>query len=906
MAGEDEVLRLDADGSGFDETLLNADEYVQQLTESLATLAENAGDLSALDEEMATVADGAAQMAGGIDLASLSLSEFLAYMAEADAELGGVYEALLADSQGMDQLAASSATASESVVETGTAAEETGLEFESMLGPLTMIITAASLAGGALLGMGMSGQKGEALLRGMAGASQQDIQGLQQDALLLGETMDQASSGFYQVESAGYAGKDALEVFTDASKLAEGAGASQQDVMSATTAIMHDYNAAAGDVTHYTDLEAEAVLRGKQSMSDFASAIGPLASAGENVGLSFDQVAAAEATMTQINPHVAQDAQQLTGLFNTLSPTMGTTVSTAKKLGLAFDEQKYSSLDLLGKLQYLSDISGGTSTSAFKALTGGIHGSTAAIDLLKNNASSLIGNLDAMGHSTGATQQAFDQFENTVPAHLDKVGASFSIFATKFMDAIGPKVIPVIDHLSSAVSTMGDWILQHTDLLVPALGALAAVIGTVLVGAIVSFVIASWPVILILTAIGVVIGGIIYAFTHWGQIMNEVHTIMKNPVIEAVWHTLQSIGAFLVSTFTPVWHQLVSTFQTQLVPAWQNLVKAVQPAIPFFQLIGAIIGAILVVAIIMLISTIAGLVRGFGEMLPGIIRAVGGVIQVFSGFVQVFLGIVGFFVDLFTGHFDKLARDLGTIWGGIVEIFDGAWHVVTGLFLAALGFILGYISGFASTFLGSIANLGSMLGVKIPELISQIGDWFGKLPQMALQWATDMINNFANGIKDGAGKIGDAIKGIAGDIKSFLGFSLPEQGPLAESDQWMAHMIDNFARDIEANQGKIQAAMTGMTTQMAVTVQQPGNMPNPLSGGVPSGDGNNQTIILLTNIAQSLVQLVQQSKSGSTSNAPNVAFNAVQGSSISPQQFYQFIQSLSGGGYESNLLRGSY
>ncbi|MFL5587665.1 MAG: hypothetical protein ACJ8DI_08420 [Ktedonobacteraceae bacterium] len=89
-----------------------------------------------------------------------------------------------------------------------------GDAMSAAMGPLMMIGTAAALVGGKLVSMGMDGQKGEALLSGMAGASQADIVALQGEALKLGLTMDKASAGFYEVESAGIQAKRPLRYLT--------------------------------------------------------------------------------------------------------------------------------------------------------------------------------------------------------------------------------------------------------------------------------------------------------------------------------------------------------------------------------------------------------------------------------------------------------------------------------------------------------------------------------------------------------------------------------------------------------------------------------------------------------------------------------------------------------------------
>lgn len=508
---DDVIWSLDADGEGTLATIDDIDAALSELADSIAATAESASDLDGLDESLSGIAEQTDVAASSTD----SLMAAISQLSDAVGTLTGSVDALDASVSDMaaafDEAAAGADAAA--TAEDDAAASTEGLSgaldgLQAAMGPLMMLGTVAAMAGGKFVQMGLDGQKGEAMLEGMAGASQADVAALENEAIKFGETMDQASAGFYEVESAGYAGSQAISVFDAAMKLSEGGQASAQDVMSGLTAIMHDYSAKASDATYYTDLMAKTVLLGKQSMQDYATSIGPLASAAENVGISFDQVSAAEATMTQINPHVRQDTQQLASLFQSLSPTMGTVVASAKKLGLSFDEQKYASMDLLDKLKYLALISGGDNTAAFVKLTGGVRGSTAAIDLLKGNAATFTSNLTQMQHAAGTTNAAFGRWEETIPAAMDKTGAALSIFATKLMDAIGPTVTPLIDDMTHDISDFADEILNHTSQVMPVLVALAAVIAGALVAALAALVIAVGPVLLALAAIGVAAAGV--------------------------------------------------------------------------------------------------------------------------------------------------------------------------------------------------------------------------------------------------------------------------------------------------------------------------------------------------------------------------------------------------------------
>lgn len=95
-------------------------------------------------------------------------------------------------------------------------------------------------------------------------------------------------------------------------------------------------------------------------------------------------------------------------------------------------------------------------------------------------------------------------------------------------------------------------------------------------------------------------------------------------------------------------------------------------------------------------------------------------------------------------------------------------------------------------------------------------DWITSLPAEALKWGSDIIDGIVSGIQSAVGRVGEAVKGVANKIKSFLGFSEPENGPLSDFHTYMPDMIDLMASGITSGKKKVKDALEGMTGEMSV------------------------------------------------------------------------------------------
>ncbi len=90
------------------------------------------------------------------------------------------------------------------------------------------------------------------------------------------------------------------------------------------------------------------------------------------------------------------------------------------------------------------------------------------------------------------------------------------------------------------------------------------------------------------------------------------------------------------------------------------------------------------------------------------------------------------------------------------------------------------------------------------------------LASQAFTWGKDLVMGIVNGIKSCIGAVGDAVKGVADKIKSFLHFSVPDEGPLTEYESWMPDFMGGLAKGIEKSRGLITDAVSDVAGDMVV------------------------------------------------------------------------------------------
>ena len=210
-----------------------------------------------------------------------------------------------------------------------------------------------------------------------------------------------------------------------------------------------------------------------------------------------------------------------------------------------------------------------------------------------------------------------------------------------------------------------------------------------------------------------------------------------------------------------------------------NLDKVVQAAI---EIIMAIVQALLenlpllVSAAIDIVVALAGALI---ENIPTVLKAV----------LQIVEGIIKTLVASLPKMAENGVKIIESLIGGIVKM---------------LGSIIEMGIGIVEALIDGIVGMFARLIETGKETIIKFGEGIKNVIEDAKEWGKDLIENFIGGIKDKIQKVKDTVSDIAGTIKSILGFSEPEEGPLSNFHTFAPDMMDLFIKGIKDNTKKLQ------------------------------------------------------------------------------------------------------
>lgn len=185
------------------------------------------------------------------------------------------------------------------------------------------------------------------------------------------------------------------------------------------------------------------------------------------------------------------------------------------------------------------------------------------------------------------------------------------------------------------------------------------------------------------------------------------------------------------------------------------------------------------------------------------------------------------------GGFSKFVLDLDTKLGGLEKVASNLTKSPLGQWFSDLskgyrasdsfwdnidvvGLLVGGVKGFATgtqitqNVAGGIA--GAIIGVAGNLLGTSISTEAGS-------WGSDLVKGLANGISGSGGIIVKAVSWIGNLVKSFLGFSCPDKGPLHEYESWMPDMIQGMADGIRDNAYLLQEAAADLGGKLKMQLQ---------------------------------------------------------------------------------------
>ena len=135
----------------------------------------------------------------------------------------------------------------------------------------------------------------------------------------------------------------------------------------------------------------------------------------------------------------------------------------------------------------------------------------------------------------------------------------------------------------------------------------------------------------------------------------------------------------------------------------------------------------------------------------------------------------------------------------ISELIKGLASMVPTLVAEAPKMIMAFIQG--------ILDLREKLRQTGDEIIDHIKNAISEKIKDAVNWGKDLVSNFISGLKSKWGDLKSSASNLGSIIKSHLGFSEPEEGPLSNFHTYAPDMIDLFVQGIKDNAGKLTSAV---------------------------------------------------------------------------------------------------
>lgn len=425
--------------------------------------------------------------------------------------------------------------------------------------------------------------------------------------------------------------------------------------------------------------------------------------------------------------------------------------------------------------------------------------------------------------------QKFVDWLNGMDEGTKKVVTTIALLAA----ALGPVLI-VIGKVVSAVGTIMTIVPKVAGVINTVKTAFAALNTTMLAN----------PIFLIIAAITALVAAFIYLWNtneDFRQFWINLWENVKEVAI-AVWEAIKNF-------FTAAWEAISSTAQA----VWNGIKD-------FFSGLWEGIKTIFSTVVEVIKTIITTYFNIYKTIIATVLNAIKTVFTtVWNGIKTVVTTVVTAIQTFITTAWNAIKNTVTTVLNAIKTVITTVWNAIKSAVTTVVNAIKNVIStvwngikntvstvvnGIKNTVSTVFNNIKSSISGTMGNIVSVIKSGFNNaisfitsLPSKALQWGKDMIMGIVNGIKSCIGAVGDAVSSVANKIKSFLHFSVPDEGPLTDYESWMPDFMKGLAKGIEDSKSMVAKAVDGVAADM---ILNPSAAVQEISVSGNGGDGVSQ------------------------------------------------------------------
>ena len=299
-------------------------------------------------------------------------------------------------------------------------------------------------------------------------------------------------------------------------------------------------------------------------------------------------------------------------------------------------------------------------------------------------------------------------------------------------------------------------------------------------------------------------------------VAGETAAVMQDNLqskVEQLGGALESLAIKLSDYVIPFLTELV-TGLTSAVEWFTNLNPVIQQVILFIGGVIAVAGPLLII-----IGKVISLVGTIMTLLPKLTTLITTVKTAFSALSAVMLANP---IALVIAAIAALVAAFLYLWNNCEEFrqfWINLWEKLKTIILSALNFIQNNAVKTFQNLWNGIKNKVSGIKETIVSGFNSAVSFITNLAKSAYTWGTDIIDGIVRGIRACISKVRSAVTDVANTIRSFLHFSVPDEGPLTDYESWMPDFMSGLAKGIEKSKSMVSKAVDGLASDMVISPQ---------------------------------------------------------------------------------------
>ncbi|MCK9443151.1 MAG: phage tail tape measure protein [Tissierellaceae bacterium] len=459
-----------------------------------------------------------------------------------------------------------------------------------------------------------------------------------------------------------------------------------ETVVDGLTTVLNSYHMEATQAGKVSDILFNTIKFGKTSMEELSNSMSNVTPVASALGVDFEDIGAALASMTAQGANTATASTQLRQMLLELSKEGTKTSDVFKQVaGVGFKEfisQGHNVNDALALMENYAKETGVEINDLF----GSVQGGQAALMLSGESAELFATNIERMGNSAGATQEAFETMDNGIGRSLEKIKVGMSNMILDLGERLSPAFAKVTDYILDAMPTIANVVENAFN----------------------------------------IIGNVVKVFVEvvdW-LIGNLTEFVSQNEeLFTAIYETISTIFNGVI--------EVINTFVTLFKTIWEKYGKDIADfAKKSFDNVKNIIDGVL--------KVITGIVKAFTALLTGDWDKFGKALQIIiDGAWKLIKAIFENAINQVSGIMKGAIRILSDIAKSIME---GVWNAFRSIWDSITRWIDNSFSGIART----ITNFGRSFYNAGKEIFSSLWDGLKGVWSSISSWVSDKVNWIAD------------------------------------------------------------------------------------------------------------------------------------------------------------------